>query len=101
MRSRTVSRPEACWRSTRSGPPILRASSSRRRSSSSSGCQLIGGGSVPGRRARAAAWARGARRVGSHAYCGGVGCCVMSRPGHLWAVARYLHPGGVELFIYG
>ena len=39
IRSRTVSRPDACWRSTRSSPPIRRASSSRRRSSSSSGSQ--------------------------------------------------------------
>ena len=42
IRSRTVSRP-AVLRSTRSAPPICRASSSRRRSSSSSGSQLIGG----------------------------------------------------------
>ena len=40
-RSRTVSLPAACWRATRSGPPIWRASSSRRRSSSSSGCHVI------------------------------------------------------------
>src|SRR4051794_24700426 len=42
IRSLTVSRPEECWRSTRSSPPRRRASSSRRRSSSSSGSQLIG-----------------------------------------------------------
>src|SRR3954453_22535892 len=45
-RSRTVRRPEACWRSTRSAPPRRRASSSRLRSSSSSGSQLIGGRSL-------------------------------------------------------
>ncbi len=43
IRSRTVSRPLACWRSTRSAPPIRRASSSRRRSSSSSGSQVTAG----------------------------------------------------------
>src|SRR3954464_7322960 len=41
IRSRTVRRPLACWRATRSSPPICRASSSRRRNSSSSGSQLI------------------------------------------------------------
>src|SRR4051794_2324865 len=41
IRSRTVSRPLARWRSTRSSPPMRRASSSRRRSSSSSGSQLM------------------------------------------------------------
>src|SRR5262245_41244452 len=50
IRSRTVRRPEACWRATRSSPPIRRASSSRRRSSSSSGSQLIGGGAYSLRR---------------------------------------------------
>src|SRR5215207_5534398 len=59
MRSRTVSRTEACWRSTRSSPPILRASSSRRRSSSSSGSQdtavsLARGGAQPSARGRSA-----------------------------------------------
>ena len=44
MRSRTVRRPAACWRATRSSPPISLASASRRRSSSSSGSQLIEGG---------------------------------------------------------
>src|SRR5215207_11464234 len=38
-RSRTVRRPVARWRSTRSAPPICRASSSRRRSSAISGSQ--------------------------------------------------------------
>ena len=45
MRSRTVRRPDARWRATRSSPPIRLASSSRRRSSSSSGCQLTGASS--------------------------------------------------------
>src|SRR5688500_10576509 len=40
MRSRTVSLPAACWRSTFSAPPICAASSVRRRSSSSSDSQL-------------------------------------------------------------
>ena len=40
MRSRTVSRPPACWRATRSAPPISRASAWRWRSSASSGSQL-------------------------------------------------------------
>src|SRR5919109_471179 len=49
MRSRAVSRPLACWRATRSSPPMSRASSWRRRSSSSSGSQLTGPGYAPGR----------------------------------------------------
>src|SRR3954468_10213508 len=49
IRSRTVRRPEECWRSTRSSPPSRRASSSRRRSSSSSGSQLIGRGRLSSR----------------------------------------------------
>src|SRR5919109_735344 len=44
IRSRTVSRPEACWRATRSWPPMRRASSSRLRSSSSSRSQVMAGG---------------------------------------------------------
>src|SRR5258708_40376422 len=41
MRSRTVIRPLACWRATRSSPPSCAASCSRRASSSSSGCQFM------------------------------------------------------------
>src|SRR5262249_28039785 len=41
-RSRMVSLPPACWRSTLAEPPIARASSTRRRISSTSGCQLTG-----------------------------------------------------------
>ena len=43
-RSRTVSRPPACWRATLSAPPMRLASASRWRSSASSGSQLLSGG---------------------------------------------------------
>ena len=46
MRSRTVSRPPLCWRSTRSGPPSSFARAMRRRSSSSSGSHPTAVGSV-------------------------------------------------------
>src|SRR5436309_1507428 len=64
MRSRTVRRPLACWRSTRSGPPSSRASASRRRSSSSSGSQVIAASIRPRRRGAGAACTRLARAMG-------------------------------------
>ena len=42
IRSRTVRRPPACWRATRSAPPISLASATRARSSASSGSQPTG-----------------------------------------------------------